>query len=189
MKILIASDIHGSSYYVKKLYKIYETEKPDQVFLLGDYLYHGPQNDLPSNYDVKEVISILNKMDSKIIAVKGNCDSDADLKYLNFDIEDGFRMLNVDGIKMYLTHGHINDMLPKRDLNSILITGHTHISNLDKNYINPGSVSLPRENGKHTYIMYEDHCFYLFDINSRRLLQKLVIKGIAVNKNYCNPYS
>lgn len=189
MKILIASDIHGSSYYAKKLYKIFETEKPDQVFLLGDFLYHGPHNEMPKDYDVKETIRILKKMESKIIAVKGNCDSDVDLKYLGFEIEDNFRMLNVDGIQMYLTHGHINDMLPKRELGSLLITGHTHVYNMDKKYINPGSISLPREHDNHTYIMYDNHNFYLFDIETRRLLQKLTVKKQETGRSYCNPYS
>lgn len=189
MKILIASDIHGSSYYVEKLYKVYERENPDQVFLLGDFLYHGPKNDLPKDYNVKKVIEILKKMESRIIALRGNCDSEEDLNVLNFEIEDGFRMLNVDGIQLYLTHGHINEMLPKREAESILITGHTHIYNLDRKYINPGSISLPKKYPNHTYIIYENHSFYLLDIDTNKLLQKLTIKDVDKKRKYFNPYS
>lgn len=189
MKILIASDIHGSSYYAEKLYQVYERDNPDQIFLLGDYLYHGPKSNPPKDYDVKKTIEILNQMESKIIGLKGLCDSEADLKSLAFEIEDGFRLLNVDGVKMYLTHGHMNDLLPKRDLDSILITGMTHEYSMEKKYINPGSLSLPPEGQKHTYIMYEDHSFYLFDIDKNHLLQKLTLKGITKDRKYLNPYS
>lgn len=189
MKILIASDIHGSSYYAEKLYEIYEQSNPDYVFLLGDYLYHGPQNDLPREYNVQKTITILNKMKSKIIGLKGDCDSEADLKKLLFDIDYGFRLLNVDGIKIYLTHGHINNILPKIDHDSILITGNTHIYNMEEKYINPGSISLPLDDAPHTYIMYNDHKFYLYDIDKKKLLKKLTIKNITTDRKYINPYS
>ena len=62
MKILIASDIHGSAYYCRMLLDALEREKADRLFLLGDILYHGPRNDLPRDYAPKEVIAMLNPL-------------------------------------------------------------------------------------------------------------------------------
>ena len=47
MKLLIASDIHGSAFYCRELMAAWDREEPDRVLLLGDLLYHGPRNDLP----------------------------------------------------------------------------------------------------------------------------------------------
>ena len=77
-KIMIASDIHGSAYYCRKLLERYEAEKPDRLVLLGDILYHGPRNDLPKEYAPKEVIAMLNPLRNEIICVRGNCDTEVD---------------------------------------------------------------------------------------------------------------
>ena len=60
MKIMIASDIHGSAYYLEQLLNRYDEENPDKLLLLGDILYHGPRNDLPKGYAPKDVILLLN---------------------------------------------------------------------------------------------------------------------------------
>ena len=62
MKLLIASDIHGSAYYCKMLIDAFEREKADRFLLLGDILYHGPRNDLPRDYSPISVISMLNPL-------------------------------------------------------------------------------------------------------------------------------
>ena len=74
MKLVIASDIHGSAYYCRKLLERLEEEKEDRLILLGDVLYHGPRNDLPKDYAPKEVIAMLNPLKEKILCVRGNCD-------------------------------------------------------------------------------------------------------------------
>lgn len=56
MKLMFASDIHGSASCCRKLLERFEIEKPDKLILLGDLLYHGPRNDLPEDYAPKEVI-------------------------------------------------------------------------------------------------------------------------------------
>ena len=50
MKWMIASDLHGSAYYCRKMLEAFERERADRLFLLGDLLYHGPRNDLPREY-------------------------------------------------------------------------------------------------------------------------------------------
>ena len=70
MKYMFASDIHGSAYYCKKMLDAFEKEGAERLVLLGDLLYHGPRNDLPSDYAPKQVISMLNAMKDRIYAVR-----------------------------------------------------------------------------------------------------------------------
>ncbi len=170
MKCLIASDLHGSFYYVSKLEKIIERERPDKIILLGDLLYHGPRNRLPEEYDTMRVIDILNKYKDSIVAVRGNCDAEVDQMVLEFPIMDDYRLLELDGLKLCLTHGHINDRVPYQD--AILLQGHTHVYSLTPNFINPGSISIPKQNPEHTYILYENRNFKLFDLEGK-LLEEL----------------
>ncbi len=84
MKLLIASDIHGSAYWCRALMAQIEAESPDTVVLLGDLLYHGPRNDLPRDYAPKEVLAMLNTLADRVVAVRGNCDSEVDQMVLDF---------------------------------------------------------------------------------------------------------
>jgi putative phosphoesterase len=172
MKLVIASDIHGSSYYCKKLVSIVENEKPDRLVLLGDILYHGPRNDLPRDYAPKEVISMLNPLKDIIICVRGNCDTEVDQMVLNFDVLSDSAVIYDGETEMFLTHGHkySPENPPKLKNGAILLGGHTHIAcdvfYDDFRYINPGSVSIPKgetvrsclkyENGKFAFISLED---------------------------------
>ena len=67
MKLMIASDLHGSAYYTQQLQRRYELEKPEKLILLGDILYHGPRNDLPRDYAPKQVIEMLNPLAGRIL--------------------------------------------------------------------------------------------------------------------------
>lgn len=167
MKLLIASDLHGSSYYANKLKEIIECEHPDKILLLGDLLYHGPRNQLPLDYDTMKVVGILNSYKDNIIAVRGNCDAEVDQMVLDFSISEDYKILEIDGLKLYLTHGHINDKVPYQD--GILLNGHTHIYQLTSDYINPGSISIPKVHSEHTYIIYENRTFTLYDIDKNIL--------------------
>lgn len=71
MKIMFASDIHGSAYYCRQMLDIYGRSGAGRLVLLGDILYHGPRNDLPKEYAPKEVIAMLNPMKNEIYAVRG----------------------------------------------------------------------------------------------------------------------
>lgn len=162
MKLMIASDIHGSAYYCKKLFEKYNTEMPDKLLLLGDLLYHGPRNDLPKEYAPKEVIKILNEHKENVLAVRGNCEAEVDQMVLDFPCLAEYAWISIDGIDIFATHGHKlgPDNPPKASNKYILLCGHTHISKCDENkeyiYMNPGSVSIPKENTPNGYMIIEN---------------------------------
>ena len=151
MKLVIASDIHGSAYWCDRLCKLIEQENPDRIVLLGDLLYHGPRNDLPRDYAPKQVIPMLSALKEKILAVRGNCEAEVDQMVLPFHCMADYALLDCGGISMYLTHGHHAnpDALPPLPEGSVFLSGHTHVK-LDKivggvRCLNPGSVSIPKD--------------------------------------------
>ncbi|MBE6958806.1 MAG: phosphodiesterase [Ruminococcaceae bacterium] len=161
MKLLIASDIHGSAYYCGKLMGILEQFQPDKLLLLGDLLYHGPRNDLPRDYAPKQVIEMLSRHKDIIVAVRGNCEAEVDQMVLPFPCMADCARLEVDGVLHYLAHGHHEspDDLPKLPEGSVLLSGHTHVK-MDEvrqgiRCLNPGSVSIPKD-GSHSCMTYED---------------------------------
>ena len=164
MKLVIASDIHGSAYYCGKLMEVLETFQPDKLLLLGDLLYHGPRNDLPRDYAPKQVIPMLSKYADKIIAVRGNCEAEVDQMVLPFPCMADSARLEVDGKVFYLTHGHHEspDNLPQLPEGSVFLSGHTHVK-MDEvrggiRCINPGSVSIPKD-GSHSCLIFENYNF------------------------------
>ena len=96
MKLMIASDIHGSAYYCKKMLEAYKKEEADRLLLLGDILYHGPRNDLPKDYNPKECIAMLNPMKEHLLCVRGNCDTEVDQMVLEFPILADYCFLELD---------------------------------------------------------------------------------------------
>ena len=174
MKLFIASDIHGSGKYVKLLEERCNESKCDKLILLGDLLYHGPRNKLPIEYDPEVVYTTLNKYKDRIMAVRGNCDSEVDQMVLEFPIMDDYLFLNIDNHNIYFSHGHINERINYDD-NDILINGHTHVYVLSKNYINVGSISIPKNNTLNSYVIYEDNTFYLYDLITNNLIDKIDI--------------
>lgn len=181
MKWMIASDIHGSAYYCRQMTEAYKREHADRLLLLGDILYHGPRNDLPRDYAPKEVIAMLNPMKAELLCVRGNCDTEVDQMVLDFPILAEYCFLDVDGVTIFATHGHVYNpknppMLKNGD---ILLNGHTHIPACEKysledspvhenhlpgeesgfRYLNPGSVSIPKEGSPHSYMTMERGIF------------------------------
>lgn len=167
MKILICSDIHGDLDSAKKVFEAYEKENAQKMLILGDLLYHGPRNDLPPTYAPKEVIALLNANKDKIICVRGNCDTEVDQMVLSFPILADYAYLHLDGLCVFATHGHkynkdtLSGTLGKGE---ILLHGHTHViaSEIFGNenfYLNPGSVSLPKEGNPRSYMVYENRVF------------------------------
>lgn len=160
MKLIIASDIHGSAYWCRKLMEVTERENPDKLVLLGDLLYHGPRNDLPRDYAPKQVIPMLSRHKEKIIAVRGNCEAEVDQMVLPFPCMADFSILLLDGKTFYLTHGHHHnpDNLPPLEAGSVFLYGHTHVK-IDEvrkgiRCLNPGSVSIPKD-GSHSCLIYD----------------------------------
>ncbi len=165
MKLIIASDIHGSDYFCKKLTDAFEREGADKLLLLGDLLYHGPRNDLPFGHGPKSVILMLNSLADRIIAVRGNCEAEVDGMVLDFSVEADYALMEVNGLTLFATHGHhFNPQNPpKQAAPYVLLNGHTHVPACEDydgfTYINPGSVSIPKNGSKHSYILLEDKCF------------------------------
>ena len=171
MKIMFASDIHGSAYYCRKMLDIYSESGAGRLVILGDLLYHGPRNDLPKEYAPKEVIALLNEHKNKIYAVRGNCEAEVDQMVLEFPVMADYCILSVDGRTFYATHGHIynQDNLPPLQEGDILIHGHTHVLKAQQmdGYIllNPGSVSIPKEGNPATYAVLENSIFTIKDFD------------------------
>ncbi|MGI6105640.1 MAG: phosphodiesterase [Raoultibacter sp.] len=167
MRLLIASDIHGSVPHFEQLVTRIEEENPDRIILLGDILYHGPRNDLFEGYGPKGILDVINEYSERIIAVRGNCDSEVDQMVLDFPLMGDYSTFcDEHGHLLFLTHGHIwgPDHLPELPPQSAFLYGHTHRKQAEIcngiALINPGSVSLPRD-GSHSYASYENECFSL----------------------------
>ena len=177
MKYLIASDIHGSLKHAESLFKAFEREQADKILLLGDLLYHGPRNDLPEEYNPKAVIELLNKYKDRILCVRGNCDTEVDQMVLDFPIMADYAILSVDGVTVYATHGHVysENNPPKLAGGELLLCGHTHIPKCVKKegfvYMNPGSVSIPKEDSWHGYMMWEGKTFTWKDMEGNVKLE------------------
>ena len=171
MKYLIASDIHGSAHFAKKLLECFDRECADRLVLLGDVLYHGPRNDLPEGYAPKEVIALLNERKNSILCVRGNCDTEVDQMVLDFPILADYAILEVGNKMIFATHGHnFNEskLPPLRD-GDILLHGHTHVPKCVEHesyiYMNPGSVSIPKESSHHGYMTLENGVFEWKDLD------------------------
>ena len=162
MKFLIASDIHGSAFYCDLLLKAIEKENADRIILLGDILYHGPRNDLPRDYAPKKVIEMLNPIKEKLLCVRGNCDTEVDQMVLSFPVLADYAIIPVGNKLIYATHGHNYnpEKLPPLAKGDILLNGHTHIPKCTEYenfvYMNPGSVSIPKEDSCHSYMTLEN---------------------------------
>ena len=171
MKLMIASDIHGSAYFCEKMLAAFEREQADRLMLLGDLLYHGPRNDLPRDYAPKQVIAMLIEVKEKVLCVRGNCDTEVDQMVLPFPILADYAVIPVGSRLIYCTHGHHFNVnaLPPMQKGDILIYGHTHVPLKDVNEeracLNPGSVSIPKEDSWHGYMTLEDGCFRWIDFD------------------------
>lgn len=168
MKLFIASDLHGSAYFTRIMLERYAESKADKLVLLGDILYHGPRNDLPKEYAPKEVAAMLNKYAGNIIAVRGNCEAEVDSLMLDFTVTPDYGVIFDGQHTIYLSHGHRDE--PKLHENYVYITGHTHIPhdfmNEGVRYLNPGSVSIPKNMTKHSALIYENGSFVWLNIEN-----------------------
>lgn len=171
MKMMIASDIHGSAYYCEKLLDAYRQEGAERLLLLGDILYHGPRNDLPRDYNPKKVAELLNEMKESILCVRGNCEAEVDQMMLQFPVMADYCILYAGRRMIFATHGHTHNKgaMPPLRAGDILLHGHTHIPAREEvgecMYLNPGSVSIPKENSWHGYMMLTDSEFVWKDVD------------------------
>jgi putative phosphoesterase len=180
MKLFLISDIHGSLYCLQRALDRYKEEGASYIVLLGDTLYHGPRNPLPKDYNPEAVASLLNEYKDKIIAVRGNCDSEVDQMLIEYPMMADYTIVLCNNRRLFLTHGHIynENNMPNLSDNDVLIHGHTHLPVAHKHneiyVLNPGSVSLPKENYPNSYAVLQDDLFQI------KNLQGIVIKEIKV---------
>ena len=182
MKWMIASDLHGSYFYASQMQQAFEREQADRLLLLGDLLYHGPRNDLPREYAPKEVIPLLNGKKEKLLCVRGNCDAEVDQMVLEFPVLADYAVLPVGQRLIYATHGHIYHVknLPPLAPGDVLLHGHTHVpawtefgqGNL---YLNPGSVSIPKEDSPHSYMTLEGNTMQWKELESSAVFHELTL--------------
>ena len=157
-------------------------EGADRLVLLGDLLYHGPRNDLPREYAPKEVIPLLNGKKEKLLCVRGNCDAEVDQMVLEFPVLADYAVLPVGQRLIYATHGHIYHVknLPPLAPGNVLLHGHTHVpawtefgqGNL---YLNPGSVSIPKEDSLHSYMTLEGNTMQWKELESSAVFHELTL--------------
>ena len=164
MKLMIASDIHGSAYFCERLLEAFDRETADRMLLLGDILYHGPRNDLPRGYAPKQVLEMLNAVKTCLFCVRGNCDTEVDQMVLEFPILADYCLLTAGERLIYATHGHRYNLnaLPPLQPGDILLHGHTHVPAWERFgdgnlYLNPGSVSIPKNGSPNGYMILENH--------------------------------
>lgn len=181
MKLLIASDLHGSAFWTRRVLEQFDARGAEKLVLLGDLLYHGPRNDLPDEYAPKEVFALLNERKNSILAVRGNCDAEVDQMVLEFPIRADYAQITLeDGRALFLTHGHLfdPDNLPPLAKGSIFAFGHIHVKHGewkgDVAIVNPGSASLPKD-GTHSCMLYENGTFTAIDLETGGELWKFTV--------------
>ncbi len=177
MKLMFASDIHGDYGCACATLEKYREEKAEKLILLGDLLYHGPRNDIPADYAPKKVIALLNENKNNLVCVRGNCDTEVDQMVLEFPILADYMLIFERGRRFFITHGHHynTETPPLLSAGDILIHGHTHVLTVTPfgdglTYLNPGSVSLPKENNPPSYMIYEDGRFEIKGFDGTVLL-------------------
>ena len=179
MKWMIASDLHGSAQCCRRLLEALQREDADRLILLGDLLYHGPRNDFPEEYDTRAVTALLNSVKHRLLCVRGNCDSEVDQMVLEFPMLAEYAFLSVDGRSIFATHGHNYgpDNPPPLSEGDFLLCGHTHLP-VCRNcggyaYLNPGSLSLPKNGTPHSYMTLENGVFTWHDLFTGDVFQPL----------------
>ncbi len=173
-KYIIASDIHGSSYWCARLLDAIALEEPTKVILLGDLLYHGPRNPLPDGHNPQEVAKLLTSVKKKLVCVRGNCDAEVDQMVLPFPMMADYALLSLqNGRTVYATHGHLANPknIPPLEKGTLLLNGHTHVPTFEKLdggifYANCGSVALPKEDTPHSYLVLEEDTLSWKDLES-----------------------
>ncbi|KWX71541.1 phosphodiesterase [Paenibacillus riograndensis] len=177
MKLMFISDIHGSLHWLEQALAKAEEEQPHTLVVLGDFLYHGPRNPLPDGYDPQGVAAKLNAYDKSLVAVRGNCDAEVDQMLLQFPMMGDYVLILHEGRKIYATHGHgfSIDNLPPLAPGDVFIQGHTHLPVADVKegitVLNPGSISLPKENNPNSYAILENGEFIIKDFAGKIVKQ------------------
>ena len=168
MKIIVISDIHGSLFYMNKIKEIIDKSSVDKIVLLGDLYYHGPRNPLTQEYNPQQVANILNSYKDKILCVRGNCDAQVDEMISEFKFNDNVK-LDINGKRFFFTHGHKYNIDNLPDNIDVIVYGHFHTGFIKQKdnviCVNSGSISLPKDNTKNSYLIIDDNNIKLMDLD------------------------
>ncbi|MCL6744772.1 phosphodiesterase [Kosakonia sp. R1.Fl] len=181
MKLMFASDIHGSLPATERVLERFAQSDARWLVILGDVLNHGPRNALPEGYAPAQVADRLNEQASRIIAVRGNCDSEVDQMLLKFPITAPWQQVLLPECRLFLTHGHLfsPDDEPSLAAGDVLVYGHTHIPVAEKRgdifHFNPGSVSIPKGGFAASYGMLEEDVLRVITLNDQRVIAQVTI--------------
>ncbi len=180
MKIMVISDIHGKAPALESALNIYKGGGFDQLFILGDILYHGPRNPIPDGYDPAAVVELLNPLKQEILAARGNCDSEVDQMLLNFPMMGDYSLFVHDSRRFVLTHGHLDSSrIPSLSSGDVRLSGHTHLPVLELKdnvcLFNPGSVSLPKGGNPASYGVIENHVLSVRLLETGEVLLSLTL--------------
>lgn len=190
MKYFLLSDIHGSLTRLSVVLDIFRKENCDMLLLLGDILNYGPRNGLPEGLDARGVADALNPLSDRIVAVRGNCDSEVDQMLLHFPIMSTYSILVDEGRKILLTHGHVfnKENLPPGEFDAV-IYGHTHLWELsvaDNNnshctvICNTGSITFPKGGRVPTFGIMDNGVITVRDLDNN-VLAREALRGIKNN--------
>ncbi len=181
MKLLFISDIHGIPKNLTKINEVIKLKSIDRLVVLGDLYYAGPSFNHSEEVNTEAVKNFLMSYQDRIICLRGNCDSDVDVKVTDFPICDDLALIHVDDIDIYCTHGNEYniDKSSKFNRKGVLVYGHEHYPYVRKKYdmvyINTGSISLPRNGSEPSYLIYENKKFMLYTIHDE-LIDMIEIK-------------
>ncbi len=189
MKVLFFSDIHGIAENLKVIKKLDDEENFDKIVVLGDLYYSGPMYDNSVQVESKKVKDFLISYFDRLICMRGNCDSDVDVKVSDFPILDELCLLNVDGIDIYCTHGdkyNFGNFMKKR-AKSVLVYGHEHVPYMKTDgehlFICTGSISLPRNNSLPSYTIYKNGMFKVYDID-KNVIEEMDFRDFVVDDSF-----
>ena len=185
MRMLIASDLHGSYSSLEYLINAISELKPEMLVLLGDLVYHGPRNPLPAGYDTQSILNDIHKLTKvPITAVRGNCDAEVDISQMPFPMPD-YAWINVDNLQILACHGHHlpeRAPLPGIPEGVVVLRGHTHIPRGETDggahFWNPGSITLPKSGFPRSFAIYENGIFKVQDLNGREILRHQPLKNL-----------
>ncbi|ABP61514.1 phosphodiesterase [Enterobacter sp. 638] len=181
MKLMFASDIHGSLPATERVLSLFEQSGAQWLIILGDVLNHGPRNALPEGYAPAQVADKLNQYAGEIIAVRGNCDSEVDQMLLHFPITAPWQQVLLENCRLFLTHGHLfgPDNLPALTTGDVLVYGHTHIPVAERRgeimHFNPGSVSIPKGGHAPSYGVLDDNQLRVIALNDQQVIAQVSI--------------
>ncbi len=181
MKLMFISDLHGALSATEKALDTFAQSGAQWLIILGDLLNHGPRNALPEDYNPAEVAQCLNQVADKIIAIRGNCDSEVDQMLLDFPITAPWQQVLLPQQRLFLTHGHLYnpEQLPPLAADDVLVFGHTHLPVARQHHpyylFNPGSISMPKGGYEASFGMLDDDVLSVRTLKGNRMIAQVRI--------------